>query len=106
MVKESDFIVAFIKLSYSKKSSFKDNYAALYAIRRISNILDERSYSPNESSVEHIIDESSGVKYSNIGNLITIETSLNNKVNLSKQKYDRYIDYEQKKVYIKRANIK
>ncbi len=106
LVKESDFIAAFIKLSYSKKSSFKDNYAARYAIRRISNILDDRSYSPNESSVEHIIDESGGVKYSNIGNLITIETSLNNKVNFSKQKYDGYIDYEQKKSIYKKSKYK
>lgn len=96
LVKESDFIESFKKLAFSKKENSPYNYSSQYAIKRIANILDGNAYSPNNWSIEHIIDEEQGEVTKNIGNIMVLETKLNETLNTLKQKRGT-IDYKDKK---------
>ncbi|MDG4953094.1 DUF262 domain-containing protein [Actinobacillus equuli] len=96
LVNENDFIESFKQLSFSKKENTPYNYSSQYVIKRIANILDNREYSPNDWSIEHIIDEDKGDFAKNIGNLIVLETKINNELNKFKQK-NGSIEYSDKK---------
>lgn len=101
LVKESDFIESFKKLSFSKKENNPYNYSSQYAIKRIANILDKNAYSPNNWSIEHIIDEEQGEFAKNIGNLMVLETKLNEDLNKLKQKKGMSDYNDKKKLYNK-----
>lgn len=99
LVKEDDFIESFKQLSFSKKENELYNYSSQYAIKRIANILDGNVYSPNNWSIEHIIDEEQGAFAKNIGNLMVLETKLNETLNNLKQKQGATDYNDKKKLY-------
>lgn len=75
------FIENFMQLRFSKKNKAqgKEKRAASYALRRVANKMASRDYSDNDTSIEHIIDESTDFEGSLLmGNLTILETKFNN----------------------------
>ncbi|TPR42308.1 DUF262 domain-containing protein [Apilactobacillus micheneri] len=95
----------FIKLSYTKKSR-KENLLSKYVARRISNFYDSKNYYLPNSSIEHIIPESTNNdEIENIGNIILIEKEINDKCKdkeyIEKKKEYEKSNYEQVKNFVK-----
>lgn len=86
--KYNDFESKFVDLSFSKKDN-ANNIKAKYALYKINSIYEEMDCFNDNCSIEHIIPESSNETL-NIGNLIILETKLNeeadNKVYVDKVK--------------------
>lgn len=98
LLDEKAFIDAFAKLEFSKKDARVgfSAFPAQYAIKQISNSLEGCLCDDSEYSIEHIVDEDHGNGASSIGNLIVLETKLNNKVNKLKQENGGEITFAQK----------
>ena len=86
-----DFKDAFVALSFSKKDH-PDNLKVRYVINKLNCYYSENGQEvfPDDGSIEHILPESSGVESLNIGNLILLERTLNEKADSK--------DYSKKKV--------
>ncbi len=77
---ESVFIDNFVlKLTYSNRgmSSPQQSMLSKYVIYRLWSNANGNEVFPPDGSIEHIIPESSGEEYCNIGNLIVLESNLN-----------------------------
>lgn len=106
LIYKSDFINAFKNLSFSKLESRKGNtvFPAQYAIKRIANDLQNRDYNDDEYSIEHIINESKEGDYNNIGNLIVLETNINQNISQNEQKAKKDFTFSEKRNYYKKSN--
>lgn len=103
LIDKSDFINAFKDLSFNKieARAGKSLFPAQYAIKRIANKLQNKDYSDDEYSIEHIINESNDAPYScNIGNLIVLENQINQKEQNSKKEFS----FSEKRIYYKESN--
>lgn len=77
------FVSSFTQLEYSKRPGSDDNrnIAANYALHEIANHLDGREGNDPHASIEHILDESSNAdQCCNVGNLVVLETKINNDI--------------------------
>lgn len=75
---KDEFIQAFKNLSYSKDNRNQSNLITRYVLNNICSKFDNRDIYYDDSSIEHIINEDKSVKETlNIGNLICLETTLN-----------------------------
>lgn len=73
----SEFVSSFKSLKFSKKP-LPTNMITKYALNKISSSFDNKEVFNIDSSVEHIISEDTNIDIvSNIGNLICLETTLN-----------------------------
>ena len=97
--KES-FEKGFINLEYDKNEDF-DNCKSRYAIYKINTIYDEDILFPSNASIEHVINESNRGISLNVGNLLLIDSSTNEKMNKCK-----IIEYKDKKKYYKKSKYK
>lgn len=107
LIDKSDFINAFKNLSFNKieARAGKSVFPAQYAIKRIANKLQDRDYSDDEYSIEHIINESNDAPYScNIGNLIVLENQINQKINQKEQNSKKEFSFSEKRIYYKESN--
>lgn len=69
----------FLQLSFSKKYNQK-NLLTQYVVKNISAYFNSQTFYDENISIEHIIPESdTGIDVLNVGNLIALETTLNNK---------------------------
>ena len=87
----------FVKMQY-RKVSISSNMKTKYALYKLNTIFSGNDVFPSDLSVEHILPESLTQASYSIGNLILLETSLN-------QKADKEI-YENKKRIYKRSRVK
>lgn len=107
LIDKSDFINAFKDLSFNKieARAGKSVFPAQYAIKRIANKLQDKDYSDDEYSIEHIINESNDAPYScNIGNLIVLENQINQKINQKEQNSKKEFSFSEKRIYYKESN--
>ncbi|MGW7996274.1 DUF262 domain-containing protein [Staphylococcus xylosus] len=107
LIDKSDFINAFKDLSFNKieARAGKSLFPAQYAIKRIANKLQNKDYSDDEYSIEHIINESNDAPYScNIGNLIVLENQINQKINQKEQNSKKEFSFSEKRIYYKESN--
>lgn len=97
---------AFKELSFSKEKARKglSEYPTQFAIKQIANYMENRDYSPIEYTIEHIVDEAEG-NSNNIGNLIVLERSLNDEINVLKQKQGS-ISFDDKLIIYKKSSYK
>lgn len=95
-----DFKVAFVKLCFSKKDH-PDNLKVRYAINKLNNYYAENGQEvfPDDGSIEHILPESSCSNALNIGNLILLEKTLNEKADNKEYVIKKEEDYS-KSTYI------
>lgn len=106
LLERERFVQSFIELSFSKKNS-KSSNGAKYAIRQLANKADNRDYSDDMSSIEHVIDEGSGVEGSaNIGNLLLLETPINETLGVLTSDQDPSAHFESKKIQYARSRYK
>lgn len=86
-ISKEEFIKGFMNLTFTKENA-RNNlkaFPASYAINAIADMKDGRSFNSNNSTIEHIIDEASGVSsVENIGNLTVLEGNLNQKLAIKK----------------------
>jgi uncharacterized protein with ParB-like and HNH nuclease domain len=96
LIDKEHFIQEFQKLKFSKSASRvgQSNFPTSYAIKRIAMSMDDRDYDDGSSSIEHIQNECQDDYTKNIGNLIVLETKLNN--DLGKK---NLTNYSEKKTY-------
>jgi uncharacterized protein with ParB-like and HNH nuclease domain len=107
LIDKEDFIDAFRNLSFNKKEARtgKSVFPAQYAIKRISNKLQDKDYNDDEYSIEHIINEGENTSYSNnIGNIIVLENKINQKISQEEQKSKKAFSFSEKKNYYKESN--
>ena len=96
VIKKDTFIKSFCNLTFAKKETKSGhNFPAQYAIKQISNFLENRYSNEPDYTIEHILDEEFTEKNKNIGNLIVLENKYNQELNILKQK-SLDIDYEKK----------
>lgn len=84
--KREEFIDNFIELKYSKKD-LPTNIKAKYVINKINCYYENSELFSENGTIEHIISETDGEESLNIGNLILLESDLNEEANSMK-----YID--------------
>ena len=106
LVNKEVFIEHFVKLTYEKdKGRQSGNYSefpAIFAINTIENKLSNLSVNHNDSSVEHILDESdSGI--ASIGNLMVLEKSINEEIGQEKNKRGSMVPYGDKINYYNKS---
>ena len=90
--KREEFIDNFIELKYSKKD-LPTNIKAKYVINKINCYYENSELFSENGTIEHIISETDGEESLNIGNLILLESDLNEEA--SSMKYiDKIAIYE------------
>lgn len=93
------FIENFIKLTFNKhKAKIKEEFTEFpttFALNTIENKLSSIKVNHNDSSIEHIYDEEHGEI--RIGNLLTLETSLNKRLSELKQEKKMALTIDEKK---------
>ncbi|HMS26608.1 MAG TPA: DUF262 domain-containing protein [Burkholderiaceae bacterium] len=96
LIDKEHFIQEFQRLEFSKSASRlgQSNFPTSYAIKRIAMSMDGRDYDDGNSSIEHIQNESQDEYTKNVGNLIVLETKLNNDLGNK-----TITNYSQKRVY-------
>ena len=92
-----EFKTNFCMLTYSKKQK-KNNMKTKYVLYKIHSYYSGKEIFEEDASVEHIIAESEGNKSLNIGNLILIETDINNRLS--------NMPYKEKKDFYKQSKYK
>ena len=106
VIKKDTFIKSFCNLTFAKKETKSGhNFPAQYAIKQISNFLENRYSNEPDYTIEHILDEEFTEKNKNIGNLIVLENKYNQELNILKQK-SLDIDYEKKLEIYKKSRYK
>ena len=106
VIKKDTFIKSFCILTFAKKETKSGhNFPAQYAIKQISNFLENRYSNEPDYTIEHILDEEFTEKNKNIGNLIVLENKYNQELNILKQK-SLDIDYEKKLETYKKSRYK
>lgn len=102
LLNKKQFKDGFIELKFSKK---EENYsfASQYAIKRISNELENKPFNDSFYSIEHILDEEYNAKHCDIGNLTVLETKINADINEYKQKNNTKLKYSDKIDYYKKS---
>ena len=106
VIKKDTFIKSFCNLTFAKKETKSGhNFPAQYAIKQISNFLENRYSNEPDYTIEHILDEEFTEKNKNIGNLIVLENKYNQELNILKQK-SLDIDYEKKLETYKKSRYK
>ena len=106
VIKKDTFIKSFCNLTFAKKETKSGhNFTAQYAIKQISNFLENRYSNEPDYTIEHILDEEFTEKNKNIGNLIVLENKYNQELNILKQK-SLDIDYEKKLETYKKSRYK
>ena len=95
-----DFKAEFVKLCFSKKDH-PDNLKVRYAINKLNNYYAENGQEvfTDDGSIEHILPESSCSNALNIGNLILLEKTLNEKADNKEYVIKKEEDYS-KSTYI------
>lgn len=103
LISQDLFIKEFQKLEFSKKTARigLTNFPTSYAIKRLANQLDHRDHNDGNESIEHIVDESTENYTKNIGNLLILETKLNNDLGSLKIR-----DFQAKKSIYKKSSYK
>ena len=104
--KKEDFIKSFSKLTFSKKEdNLRINFPTQYALKQISNFLEDNFSNESDYTIEHILDEENIEKNKNIGNLIVLENKYNQELNKIKQE-NFNINYEKKLEIYKKSRYK
>lgn len=96
LIDKEHFIQEFQRLEFSKSASRlgQSNFPTSYAIKRIAMSMDNRDYDDGSSSIEHIQNECQDDYTKNIGNLIVLETTINNDLGNK-----NLTNYREKKTY-------
>ena len=87
----------FVKLKFNK-NSIPSNMKTKYALYKLNTVFSGDDVFPTNLSVEHILPESAGMASWNIGNLILLETALNQEAGNN--------DYKKKKPIYKKSKVK
>lgn len=95
-----EFEERFVKLSYSSQENNADNLKSKYSMYIYHCLTEKNKYSlfPDDGSIEHILPESRGASSLNIGNLIVLETDINEECGS--------LDYSDKIVKYSKSNYK
>jgi|GEM_PF-322733 len=78
----TDFFKRFVLLTYSSKGNTARDRKCRYIIRKFYSITQQKAdwVTPDDISVEHIMDESISSRHKHIGNLIPLEVEINNTI--------------------------
>ena len=91
-----EFSKRFAELTYTKSDS-PVNVKTKYAINKLNCFFSGKELFPDDGSIEHILPESENTVALNIGNLILLEQSINEKIN--NKPYNEKIPFYQQSTY-------
>ena len=105
MPKYEEFEEGFVRLAYSGRKNLPTNVLAKYVLKKLNQYFEKRDFFSDDTSVEHIVNEKSEDNDTClIGNLICLETRLNNDASdlkyIEKREVYNKSKYEQVKTFI------
>ena len=103
--KYEEFEEGFVRLAYSGRKNLPTNVLAKYVLKKLNQYFEKRDFFSDDTSVEHIVNEKSEDNDTClIGNLICLETRLNNDASdlkyIEKREVYNKSKYEQVKTFI------